>query len=79
MDEEIKFNIKSKHLAIIAFSILLGLLIASAIQTDRVIDQYNELSYKYNEECIIVPESYQISTPLTSFKVLPEGVNNETS
>ena len=49
----------NQHIAIIAFSILLGLIIAMTIQVDKVNDQYNELADRYNEECIIDPEFEQ--------------------
>jgi len=62
------------HITIIAFSILLGLIIAMTIQVDKVTNDYNDLVEDYNE-CMEPFESVQNTPPLSEEYNLAEGLN----
>ena len=68
-------KITNNQIGIIAFCILLALVIASAIQTNKVIEQYNDLADKYNNECILSYGFAQNTPPLSAEYNLAEGLN----
>jgi hypothetical protein len=53
MEVEPEVKLTTKHVIVLFFVLMFCLTIYLVVELTDIIDKYNDLSYKYNNECVI--------------------------